>query len=63
MPPGQPVHRCVGECGRLRPCRRHRGRWYCRECNPAVSPTRTHDGAHAPDSTHTGVATDGGRDT
>ena len=62
MPPGQPVHRCAGECGLLRPCKRHRGRWYCRECNPALSAARAENGSHAPDSAARTVATDGGSD-
>ena len=60
MPPNQPVHRCEGDCGLLRPCKPHAGRWYCRECNPALSDGRAENGAHAPDSASRTVATDGG---
>jgi hypothetical protein len=36
MPPKQPVHRCQGACGLLRPCKSVGGRWLCVECNPFV---------------------------
>jgi hypothetical protein len=40
MPPNQPVHRCQGRCGLLRPCKAVGGPWLrwwlCAECNPLV---------------------------
>lgn len=62
MPPGQPVHRCAGECGRLRPCREHAGAWYCRECNPAYPPSSADGARQRPYSAARDVATDGGTD-
>jgi hypothetical protein len=36
MPPGQPVHRCLG-CDLLRPCKRFDGEVLCVECAPMAS--------------------------
>lgn len=67
MPPGQPLRSC-DECGLIRPCRPHRGRVLCVECNPTVPVAYSdddeedddHDGVAVDDGVEPPVATDGG---